>query len=70
LVHPRIARRSHGLLRARLKALGGAIWRALEHEGRRRARLERLALAERWQTSDPELAEGASRSRGASRRPT
>jgi hypothetical protein len=40
----------------RLARAGGAVWRALETYGERRADRELLALAERWQDVNPTLA--------------
>jgi hypothetical protein len=40
-----------------LQALGQSIWRALEAAGRRRAAPELKRLAQRWEASDPELAQ-------------
>ena len=40
----------------RLSRWGTAVWQTLEAVGRSRARRELLALADRWQSRQPELA--------------
>lgn len=40
----------------RLSRWGTAVWQTLEAVGRSRARRELLALADRWQSGQPELA--------------
>ena len=44
------------VVRERLARWGGAVWRALEAVGQRRAERDLLALAERWQDINPTLA--------------
>lgn len=44
-------------LRTRLRRAGLAVWRALELHGHMRARRELHNLAERYEGSDPELAQ-------------
>ncbi len=39
-----------------LARFGAAVWRALERVGQSRAQRELLALADRWQPTQPELA--------------
>ena len=50
----------------RLARWGNAVWLALESVGRSRARRELLLLADRWQSTRPEL---AAQLRAASREP-
>lgn len=41
---------------SRVARFGAAVWRTLEAVGQSRARRELLALADRWETSQPALA--------------
>lgn len=50
------ARASAPAQAGRLARFGAAVWRTLEGIGQSRARRELLALAERWDVGQPELA--------------
>lgn len=49
-------RMSTHALPGRLARWGNAVWQTLESMGRARARRELLLLADRWQSTQPELA--------------